>query len=154
MNTNTGNLLFLTLLCSHLMCLDRSPELLNEYKHCGHLLFLTLRCTHLMCLDRSPELLNEYKHCGHLLFPPYYVIAEKNFSAYTHEALPVFIIYLIDTSASSQNRSAQVKKKPDALSKKPGNKPQNIAACSQASERYTVETIKSGVTWHSIAYTA
>jgi hypothetical protein len=28
--------------------------------------------------------------------------------------------YLIDTSTSSQNRSAQVKKKPDALSKKPG----------------------------------
>jgi hypothetical protein len=29
-------------LCTGSLCLDRSPELLNEYKHCGHLLFLTL----------------------------------------------------------------------------------------------------------------
>jgi hypothetical protein len=47
-------------MCSlaHFMCFDRSPESLNENKHCGHLLFLTLLCTCLMCLDRSPELLN------------------------------------------------------------------------------------------------
>jgi hypothetical protein len=62
-----GHLLFLTLLCSHLMCLDRSSESLNKYKHCGHLLFLTLLCSHLMCLNRSSESLNKYQHSGHLL---------------------------------------------------------------------------------------
>jgi hypothetical protein len=32
----------------------------HEYKHCEPVLFLTLLCTHFMCLDRSPESLIEY----------------------------------------------------------------------------------------------
>jgi hypothetical protein len=57
-----------TMMCSlaHLICLDRSPESLNEYTHCGHLVFLL--CIHLMCLVISPESLNEYKYCKHLFF--------------------------------------------------------------------------------------
>jgi hypothetical protein len=43
------------MMCAHLMCFDRFPELLNEYKHCGHLLFLTLLCTHLMRHYATPE---------------------------------------------------------------------------------------------------
>jgi hypothetical protein len=55
-------------MCTHLMCLDRSLELLNEYKHCGHLFLSTFLCTHLMCLDRSLESLNKYNQWSHLLF--------------------------------------------------------------------------------------
>jgi hypothetical protein len=49
-------LLSFTMMCSlaQLIWLDRFPASLNEYKH-WHLLFLTVLYTHLMCLDRSPE---------------------------------------------------------------------------------------------------
>jgi hypothetical protein len=83
--------------------------------------------------------------CLELYFPPYYVIAEKNFSAYTRSTTSIYNLFN-RYECEFHKQECSVKKKEKKCSVyKIRDKPQNIATCPQARERYTEENNKSGV---------